>query len=76
MANFVELESVKKELDTTKLDLRVVESERNELVEQMKNVTNNTFNAADSENDDEILFDFNEEDIEDFVEFDNKPTRN
>ncbi|MGG3469000.1 hypothetical protein ABES02_16150 [Neobacillus pocheonensis] len=65
-----ELESIRKELETIKNDLGVVEKERNELAEQI-NALNRT--KEDSE---DPLFGFNEDDIEDFVEFDNKPTRN
>jgi DNA repair exonuclease SbcCD ATPase subunit len=65
-----ELERIMKELETVKNDLRVVERERNELAEQI-----NTLNRTEGDSQDHI-FGFNEDDIEDFVDFDNKPTRN
>ena len=72
-----ELELVKKEFNLTKNDLRIVEKERNELLEQVNSSLNDVTNeVATSEEDDDLLFDFNEDEIEDFVEFDNKPTRN
>jgi myosin heavy subunit len=70
-----ELERMSKELETTKNDLRVVEKERNELAEQLKNAPVNIQEEL-VDDDDDLLFGFSEEDIEDFVEFDNKPTRN
>lgn len=69
-----ELENIQKILVTTKDDLKIVESERNELVKQMQNQP-----AVKSEtviDEDDVLFGFNGEEIEDFVEIDNKPTRN
>lgn len=71
----VELENVCKELNITKKDLEVVEKERNELAEKIKTSKTLTGKERDSlENGDDLLFDFDEVDI--FVEFDNKPTRN
>lgn len=70
-----ELEEMIKELETTKNDLRFVEKERNELAEQLKNTPANTQEELVYD-DDDSLFGFSEQDIEDFVEFDNKPTRN
>lgn len=60
------------QLKIVKNDLQVVEKERNELVEQLKKPPQRDL----SEIDDEMLFGFDEEDLEEFVEFDNKPTRN
>jgi hypothetical protein len=65
-----EFDRLKKELETVKNDLRIVEQERNELAEKIK-----LYNTTEDETKDNI-FGFNEDDIEDFIEFDNKPTRN
>ncbi|MEY8350935.1 hypothetical protein AALF16_22170 [Bacillus cereus] len=69
------LEKTSKELSTTKNDLGVVEKERNELLEQVNQAPAKEEDKEEQE-DDDIMFGFNEEDIEDFVEFDNRPTRN
>ncbi|MES9683098.1 hypothetical protein ABWK22_09300 [Gottfriedia acidiceleris] len=70
------LERQAKELFTTKYDLEVVEKERNELLQKVNNTPplDKYFEEQDAEED--IMFGFDEADIEDFVEFDNKPTRN
>lgn len=62
------------QLKIAKNDLQVVEKERNELLEQLKNAPATKEIAP--ENEEDLLFGFDEEDLEEFVEFDNKPTRN
>ncbi|MEC1526066.1 hypothetical protein P9D43_29165 [Neobacillus niacini] len=68
------LEEKEHQLKTVKNDLQVVEKERDVLAEQLKNAP--APNEVAPENDDDLLFGFDEEDLEEFVEFDNKPTRN
>ncbi|WP_223702716.1 coiled-coil domain-containing protein [Sutcliffiella deserti] len=68
--NSVEVERIIKELENVKNDLSVVEQERNELAEKVKAFNNSGENSKDN------ILGFSEDDIEDFVEFDNKPTRN
>lgn len=70
------LEKTSKELSTTKNDLGVVEKERNELLGQVNQASAKEENKEEQDADDDVMFGFNEEDIEDFVEFDNKPIRN
>ncbi|PGY11987.1 hypothetical protein [Bacillus cereus] len=70
------LEKTSKELSTTKNDLGVVEKERNELIGQVNQASAKEENKEEQDADDDVMFGFNEEDIEDFVEFDNKPIRN
>lgn len=73
----VELENIREELNVTKKHLEVVGKERTELAEKIN--TSNTFigkGEGPLVNGDDSLFEFDEVDIEDFVEFDNKPTRN
>ncbi|QXW42329.1 hypothetical protein KXJ78_27450 (plasmid) [Klebsiella grimontii] len=70
------LDKTSKELSTTKNDLGVVEKERNELLEQVNQAPAKEENKKEQDADDDVMFGFNEEDIEDFVEFDNKPIRN
>ncbi|WP_210367771.1 hypothetical protein [Bacillus sp. REN3] len=68
------LEKTNKELTSMKNDLEIVEQERNELLEKVSKASVKEEIKADSE--DDVMFGFDEEDIEVFVEFDNKPTRN
>lgn len=70
------LEKINKELTTTKNDLEVVENERNELVEKKNQAPAKAEGDYGQDAEDDVMFGFDEEDIEGFVEFDNKPTRN
>jgi predicted nuclease with TOPRIM domain len=70
----VNLEEKEHQLKIVKNDLQVIEKERNDLAEQLKNAPAPTEEIPDD--DDDLLFGFDEEDLEEFVEFDNKPTRN
>lgn len=69
-------ETMVNELDRTKRDLTVVEQERNELFEQLQSSAAIQEVAADTNDDHDLLFDFNEGELEEYVDFDNKPTRN
>lgn len=70
-----EFEKVRRELETSNNDLKIVEKERNELVEQLQQA-NQLQGEKREEPDDDIFFGFDEEEIGFFVGFDNKPTRN
>lgn len=72
-----QLEKTKEALNSREADLAIVESERNELFEKLNSMPVNRDNGKSrSDKEDDLLFGFDEQDIEDFVEFDNKPTRN
>ncbi|MBN8194204.1 hypothetical protein JI667_18905 [Bacillus sp. NTK074B] len=72
-----QLEKTKEALNSREADLAIVESERNELFEKLNSMPVNRDNGKSRSNkEDDLLFGFDEQDIEDFVEFDNKPTRN
>ncbi|ERG68048.1 hypothetical protein [Exiguobacterium chiriqhucha] len=67
------------ELEQANLSLEATEVERNELVEQLKHVSVPAaamVTAAKAADDDSALFDFDEDELGDFINFDNKPTRN
>lgn len=71
------LEKFKKELSTVKTDLVVVEKERNELIEQINQTSAKSEDEyVNNAEDDDVMFGFDEKDLEGIVEFDNKPTRN
>jgi hypothetical protein len=73
----LQLEKTKEDLNSREIDLSKVESERNLLIEQLNSIPVNRENGkSSSDKEDDLLFGFDEQDIEDFVEFDNKPTRN
>lgn len=72
-----EHDNAKKELETLKNDLFVVEKERNELMEKLENANKTPVKVPpeQEEEDDDLLSGFDEDDIGSFIDFDNEPTR-